>query len=169
MHNAVLGNHLNISFNYAPQGWGFFLFTKFGWGGVDSRFSSSVIPPYQEWPRDWQNMFAISRFRYIRVLFHIYLLLLERQISFVIPSTLLYLHLVAKNTNYSANYSAISPLALRFRFVISIIGVYRQKCLRLDKAFNLIPGFVIVFVFYSGTSKFNVWVSGSSDLDVLTL
>ena len=28
-------------------------------------------PRYNEGPRDWQNLFAIKRFRYIKVLFHI--------------------------------------------------------------------------------------------------
>ncbi len=32
----------------------------------------TVEPRYNEGPRDWQNMFAISRFRYIEVLFHIF-------------------------------------------------------------------------------------------------
>ena len=29
-------------------------------------------PRYNEVPRDWQNPFAIKRFRYIEVLFHIF-------------------------------------------------------------------------------------------------
>ena len=29
-------------------------------------------PRYNEVPRDWQNVFAITRFRYIEVLFHIF-------------------------------------------------------------------------------------------------
>ena len=29
-------------------------------------------PRYNEVPRDWQNEFAITRFRYIEVLFHIF-------------------------------------------------------------------------------------------------
>ena len=29
-------------------------------------------PQYNEVPRDWQNVFAIARFRYIEVLFHIF-------------------------------------------------------------------------------------------------
>ena len=29
-------------------------------------------PRYNEVPRDWQNAFAITRFRYIDVLFHIF-------------------------------------------------------------------------------------------------
>ena len=29
-------------------------------------------PRYNEVPRDWQNPFAITRFRYIEVLFHIF-------------------------------------------------------------------------------------------------
>ena len=33
---------------------------------------STVEPRYNEGPRDWQNMFAIPRFRYIEVLFHIF-------------------------------------------------------------------------------------------------
>ena len=31
-----------------------------------------VEPRYNEGPRDWQNLFAITRFRYIEVLFHIF-------------------------------------------------------------------------------------------------
>ena len=29
-------------------------------------------PRYNEVPRDWQNLFAITRFRYVEVLFHIF-------------------------------------------------------------------------------------------------
>ena len=32
----------------------------------------TVEPRYNEGPRDWQNMFAITTFRYIEVLFHIF-------------------------------------------------------------------------------------------------
>ena len=33
----------------------------------------TVEPQYiNEGPRDWQNMFALTRFRYIEVLFHIF-------------------------------------------------------------------------------------------------
>ena len=32
----------------------------------------SVEPRYKEVPRDWQNLFAITRFRYMEVLFHIF-------------------------------------------------------------------------------------------------
>ena len=32
----------------------------------------TVEPRYNEGPRDWQNVFAITRFRYIKVLFHIF-------------------------------------------------------------------------------------------------
>ena len=53
--------------------------------------ADTLEPPYNEGPRDWQNMFVIMRIRYIRVLFHIIiLLLLEKRISFVIPQTSLY-------------------------------------------------------------------------------
>ena len=33
---------------------------------------STVKPQYSEGPRDWQTFFAITRFRYIEVLFHIF-------------------------------------------------------------------------------------------------
>ena len=35
-----------------------------------ARVVQSVEPRYNEGPRDWQNLFAITRFRYIEVLFH---------------------------------------------------------------------------------------------------
>ena len=31
---------------------------------------NTVEPEYNKVPRDWQNLFAIKRFRYIKVLFH---------------------------------------------------------------------------------------------------
>ena len=31
---------------------------------------NKVEPEYNKVPRDWQNLFAITRFRYIKVLFH---------------------------------------------------------------------------------------------------
>ena len=31
-----------------------------------------VEPRYNEGPRDWQNMFAITRFHFMEVLFHIF-------------------------------------------------------------------------------------------------
>ena len=31
----------------------------------------TVGPPYNQGPRNWQNVFAITRFRYIEVIFHI--------------------------------------------------------------------------------------------------
>ena len=34
--------------------------------------SGTVEPRYNEGPRDWQNLFAITRFCYIEVLFHIF-------------------------------------------------------------------------------------------------
>ena len=33
---------------------------------------STVEPRYSEGPRDWQNMFVITRFRYIEVIFRIF-------------------------------------------------------------------------------------------------
>ena len=36
---------------------------------------STVEPRYEKVPRDWQNLFAITRFCYIEVLFHVLLLL----------------------------------------------------------------------------------------------
>ena len=44
-------------------------------------------PKYSEGPRDWYNLFAIKRFRYGEVLFHIINIVLY---VFVIPRTLLY-------------------------------------------------------------------------------
>ena len=40
--------------------------------GGELTFSRTVKPRYNEGPRDWQNLFAVSRFRYIEVLFHIF-------------------------------------------------------------------------------------------------
>ena len=37
---------------------------------------STVEPRYNEGLRDWQNMFAVKRFRYIKVLFHNNIILL---------------------------------------------------------------------------------------------
>ena len=37
-----------------------------------SHFLVTVEPRYNEVPRDWQNVFAITRFRYIELLFHIF-------------------------------------------------------------------------------------------------
>ena len=34
--------------------------------------TNTVEPQYNKGPRDWQNLFAITRFRYIQVLFHIF-------------------------------------------------------------------------------------------------
>ena len=34
--------------------------------------SPTVEPQYNEGPRDWQTLFAITRFRYIEVLFHVF-------------------------------------------------------------------------------------------------
>ena len=33
---------------------------------------NTVEPEYNKVPRDWQNLFAITRFRYIKVLFHMF-------------------------------------------------------------------------------------------------
>ena len=33
-------------------------------------YENTVEPRYKEVPTDWQNLFAIKRFRYIEVLFH---------------------------------------------------------------------------------------------------
>ena len=33
---------------------------------------STVEPRYEKVPRDWQNLFAITRFHYIEVLFHMF-------------------------------------------------------------------------------------------------
>ena len=45
----------------------------------------TVEPRYNEGPRDWQNMFVITRFRYIEVLFHIFYHYTKK--SFAIPRT----------------------------------------------------------------------------------
>ena len=37
-------------------------------------YENTVEPRYKEVPRDWQNLFAITRFRYIEVLFHRFLI-----------------------------------------------------------------------------------------------
>ena len=49
--------------------WSWFT-TREAWGELT--FSRTVKPRYDEGPRDWQNLFAVSRFRYIEVLFHIF-------------------------------------------------------------------------------------------------
>ena len=51
----------------------------------------TVKARYKEGSRDWQNLFAIKRFRYIEVLFHIFCcLVLGSRKSFVIPRISLY-------------------------------------------------------------------------------
>lgn len=52
-----------------------------------SNSCGTVKPKYSEGPRDWYNLFAIKRFRYGEVLFHIINIVLS---VFVIPRTLLY-------------------------------------------------------------------------------
>ena len=48
-------------------------------------------PRYNEGSRDWQNLFAIKRFRYIEVLFHIFYYYGGKETSsLLIPGTLLY-------------------------------------------------------------------------------
>ena len=42
---------------------------------ADIIFNNTVEPPHNEGPRDWQNLFATVRFRYIKVLF-IYIFIL---------------------------------------------------------------------------------------------
>ena len=39
--------------------------------GCINRQPSAVEPGHNQVPRDWQNLFAKTRFRYIQVLFHI--------------------------------------------------------------------------------------------------
>ena len=44
-------------------------------GRIFTKFPSqptTAEPRYNEGSRDWQNLFAINRFRYIKVLFHIF-------------------------------------------------------------------------------------------------
>ena len=53
---------------------------------------------YNEGPRDWQIVFAITRFRYIEVLFSYMLLLLEWRKSFVISRTSLYRGLLYRSS-----------------------------------------------------------------------
>ena len=55
-----------------------------------STVSTTVEPRYNEVPRDWQNVFAITRFRYIKVLFNIFSYYWGTKKSFVIPRTSLY-------------------------------------------------------------------------------
>ena len=49
----------------------------------------TVEPRYNERPRDWQTFFAITRFGYVKVLFHYILLLLGHRKSFVMLRILL--------------------------------------------------------------------------------
>ena len=42
------------------------------WQQSVSSSTNTVEPPYNEVRRDWQNLLAITRFRYIEVLFHIF-------------------------------------------------------------------------------------------------
>ena len=41
------------------------------YSGILILYCSTVEPRYNEVLRDWQNLFAITRFRYIKVLLHI--------------------------------------------------------------------------------------------------
>ena len=41
---------------------------------------NTVEPPYNEGPRDWQNLLTITRFRYIEVLFHIFYYYWDKEI-----------------------------------------------------------------------------------------
>ena len=49
-----------------------------------------MVLRYNEGPRDCQNLFAITRFRFIEVLFHIFYYYWGKKISFVTPRTSLY-------------------------------------------------------------------------------
>ena len=57
---------------------------------VWSCFTTSLKPRYNEGPRDWQNLFAIPRFRYIEVLLHIFYYYWGMKKSFVVSTTSLY-------------------------------------------------------------------------------
>ena len=48
----------------------------------------TVEARYNGGPRDWHNLFAITSFSYIEVVFHFILLLLGQRKLFVIPRTL---------------------------------------------------------------------------------
>ena len=50
---------------------------------------NSVVPRYNEGLRDWQNLFAVKRFRYIEVLFQKFIITGVKKL-FVIPRTPLY-------------------------------------------------------------------------------
>ena len=55
---------------------------------MTAKWQITEEPRYHVGPRDWQNVFGITRFRCIKVLFHIFYYLLKPRKSFVIPMTL---------------------------------------------------------------------------------
>ena len=71
----VLGGHSGVQYPcngnciYNKAISGIFLLTA----TIHPRVSSHTVEPrYNEGPSDWQNMFAIARFRYTKVLFYIF-------------------------------------------------------------------------------------------------
>ena len=66
---VLLGHSEAGSRKQTTHVWSWFT-TRGAWG--ESTFSRTVKPWYNEGLRDWQNLFAVSRLRYIEVLFHIF-------------------------------------------------------------------------------------------------
>ena len=74
----VLGGHSGVQYPcngnciYNKAISGIFLLTTVT-ATIYPRVSSHAVEPrYNEGPSDWQNMFAIARFRYTKVLFYIF-------------------------------------------------------------------------------------------------
>ena len=74
----------------------------------------TVKPRYNEGPRDWQTLFTITRFCYIKVLFHYILLLLGRRKSFVMLRISLYRGLLYRvYTVHHSRHWIIGPWEVR--------------------------------------------------------
>ena len=97
-------------------------------------------PRYNEGPTDWQNLFAITRFRCIEVLLHTFYYLWGKKKSFVIPRTLLYRGSTVTNKGKKVWKGAKSVFQWRFRW--QIVRVYiREPILRrtTDREFPVLP------------------------------
>ena len=77
---------------------------------------------FNQWPRDWQNIFAITRFHNIDVLFHIIISLLLRQIQSLILRSIMINQGSTVLKEQSCTYIVFETKILRLRQVVKFLN-----------------------------------------------
>ena len=87
---------------------------------------TTVQPQYNEVPRYWQNLFAITRFRYIEVLFHLFCCYWDKQNPSLYRG-LRYIEVLLYGGNILGMLSLLSSATQHFSLTLSVSTLWNRR------------------------------------------